>query len=76
MLCAGFQSRNFALLIFAVKKKKAKDRTAEQRAVKLSVIASSSRAVFKLAKCAGSGLVVPYSSHKREIACLIPGWAH
>jgi hypothetical protein len=27
-------------------------------------------------KCAGSGLVVPYSSHKREIAGSIPGWAH
>jgi hypothetical protein len=26
--------------------------------------------------CAGSGLVVPYSSHKREIAGSIPGWAH
>jgi hypothetical protein len=26
--------------------------------------------------CTGSGLVVPYSSHKQEIAGLIPGWAH
>jgi hypothetical protein len=27
-------------------------------------------------ECAGSGLVVPYSSHKREIAGSNPGWAH
>jgi hypothetical protein len=27
-------------------------------------------------KCAGNGIVVPYSSHKREFDGSIPGWAH
>jgi hypothetical protein len=34
------------------------------------------RTVYPKTRCTGNGLVVPSSSHKREVAGSIPGWVH